>query len=103
MWHRPGFRGPRPMLMQDGPIGNFGHPPNMQRELIPVPVMDQQGGHQNNHFGGGPHGFNPRHPPYGGEDGVPFKKRAFDYSRLGPRSKNPANCSLELKKVKTFG
>lgn len=89
------------LLPQDGPMGAFGHPPNMQRELIPVPVMDQQSGQPNNHFGGGGGpGFGPRHGPYGGDDGPPFKKRPFDYSRLGPRSnKNPANCSLELKKV----
>lgn len=28
-----------------------------------------------------------------------FKKKGFDFNRLGPRSKNTANCSLELKKV----
>lgn len=29
-----------------------------------------------------------------------FKKKPFDFNRLGPpRVKNPANCSLELKKV----
>lgn len=27
------------------------------------------------------------------------KKPGFDFNRLGPRTKNPVNCSLELKKV----
>ena len=27
------------------------------------------------------------------------KKTAFDFNRLGPRSKNTHNCCLELKKV----
>jgi RNA-binding protein 26 len=29
----------------------------------------------------------------------PTKKPCFDFARLGPRHKNPNNCSLELKKV----
>lgn len=31
-------------------------------------------------------------------DGM-MKKKSFDFNRLGPRNKNPVNCSLELKKV----
>jgi len=34
------------------------------------------------------------------KDSPPSKKKSsFDFARLGPRHKNPNNCSLELKKV----
>lgn len=86
----------------------FPPPPNMQRELIPVPVLDSQQGDQfaaggyprppfvpNPGPGGGP-------PPTEHDQDALFKKRpGFDFNRLGPRSKNPSNCSLELKKVPT--
>ncbi|XP_071057172.1 zinc finger protein swm [Onthophagus taurus] len=105
IFHR-GFRGPRPMLGPRIPMNPFPPQPNMQRELIPVPVLDNQ---QNDHhqfqgnfpgrqqpgfMGGGNVGIPPEHD----QDGM-FKKRGFDFNRLGPRQKNPANCSLELKKV----
>lgn len=82
-------------------------PPNMQRELIPVPVMDskQPPDHPHHHlhhmpphmYAGG--GFRPPYPGMLDHPPPPFKKKPFDFARLGPRAKNPANCSLELKKV----
>nr|XP_008195644.1 PREDICTED: LOW QUALITY PROTEIN: RNA-binding protein 26 [Tribolium castaneum] len=72
-----GFRGPRPMGIPRGPMmGAFPNQPNMQRELIPVPVMDNKQPEQ--------------YPPMG------FRQQS---NYAGPRSKNPANCSLELKKI----
>lgn len=90
MWHRPGFRGPRPIMgPRLGPqITPFAPLPSMQRELISVPVTDNQNFKRRNE--------------YQDEDGpeVPLKKKSnFDFNRLGPRAKNPINCSLELKKV----
>lgn len=92
MWHRSGYRGgPRPML---GPTPSFIQqqqppPPSMQRQLISVPVMDNK---QNEQYPG-------NYPRYDQEQDSGFKKKPFDFTRLGPRVKNPANCSLELKKV----
>ncbi|KAK4878106.1 hypothetical protein RN001_010612 [Aquatica leii] len=96
MWHRPGFRGPRAMLGPRLPqMGPFMPQSSLQRELISVPVMDNQPQEQfGNNF--------PRQQ-FSQSDSEQqdslFKKKAFDYNRLGPRTKNPANCSLELKKV----
>lgn len=95
MWHRPGFRGPRPILGPRPPqMGIFQPPPNVQRELISVPVMDNQQGDQfmSNYQ---------RPPPFISQehDQDAFKKKPFDFNRLGPRMKNPTNCSLELKKI----
>ncbi|KAK9745392.1 PWI domain [Popillia japonica] len=107
MFHR-GFRGPRPSLgPRVPPMNTFPPQPNMQRELIPVPVMDNQPADQFapgytrqpfiNNPGGGPVQNVPDHD----QDAL-FKKRpGFDFNRLGPRTKNPSNCSLELKKVPT--
>lgn len=82
-------------------IGAFSNPPNMQRELIPVPVLDNKQPDLYPTPPGG--GFRPQ-PNYSGNNAIgdheiAFKKKSFDYNRLGPRSKNPANCSLELKKI----
>ncbi|XP_060533115.1 zinc finger protein swm [Cylas formicarius] len=110
MWRDGRFRGPRPPPL--GAIRMPGQfllqpPPGMQRELIPVPVV-MDGGKPPGYPAGPPYGP-PAPPPLGygpGEGGValppggPYaKKKPFDYGRLGPRAKNPANCSLELKKV----
>jgi hypothetical protein len=78
-------------------MGTFPAQPNMQRELIPVPVMDNKqpepyppvGFRQQSNYAGN----------NAGDHDAPFKKKSFDFNRLGPRSKNPANCSLELKKI----
>lgn len=77
------------------PIGPFPPQTNMQRELIPVPVMDNK---QPDSFIGPQ--FN-QHPNYlnNVDPEIMFKKKGFDFNRLGPRSKNTLNCSLELKKV----
>ena len=57
------------------------HPPPQQQQQAPPPQQQQQ-----------------QHPPSN-----PLKrKQAFDFNRLGPKQRtihNPANCSLELKKV----
>ncbi|KRT84819.1 RNA binding protein [Oryctes borbonicus] len=107
MFHR-GFRGPRPNLgPRVPPMNAFPPQPNMQRELIPVPVMDNQ---QTDQFNPGyPRQGFVANPGTGVVQAVPehdqdslFKKRpGFDFNRLGPRTKNPSNCSLELKKVPT--
>ncbi|CAH0548606.1 unnamed protein product [Brassicogethes aeneus] len=106
MWNRGGFRGgPRAMgpTRLPPPPGAFVPPGGMQRELISVPVMDNKQGDQPmemqypgpfNHQGGGYINHHHHH-----HDGGPYKKKAFDFNRLGPRGKNPSNCSLELKKV----
>ncbi|KAL3270663.1 hypothetical protein HHI36_021191 [Cryptolaemus montrouzieri] len=92
-----GFRGPRPLGPARLPtMGMFPPQPNMNRELIPVPVMDNK---QNPYTPGYPpqQNFIPldNHDPFYHQ-----KKGKFDFNRLGPRSaKNPANCSLELKKI----
>lgn len=66
---------------------------NVQRELIPVPVMDQQ---QPDQF---PQSYPQQQSYLSMEQEASFKKKPFDFTRLGPRMKNPANSSLELKKV----
>lgn len=71
-------------------MGSFMQNSNVQRQLISVPVMDNK---QNEQFGT----TYPR--SYSEQDQDGFKKKPFDFNRLGPRVKNPANCSLELKKV----
>lgn len=87
MWHRPGFRGPRPIMgPRLGPqMGVFPPLPSMQRELISVPVTDNQNFKRQHDFEENPE--------------IPTKKKSFDFNRLGPRNKNPINCSLELKKI----
>lgn len=69
---------------QPGP-GIYGR--GGQRELIPVPVI--------------PHANPQEMPPHLPSN--PLKrKQSFDFNRLGPKQRvlhNPANCSLELKKV----
>lgn len=92
MWHRPGFRGPRPMMgPRLGPMGQqmgpFAPLPSMQRELISIPVTDNQVGFKRQHD------YSEEQPE------IPMKKKSFDFNRLGPKNKNPINCSLELKKV----
>lgn len=114
MWHhRPGFRprGPPMGLSMRAPLapgtaGPFGPMPSMQRELISVPVTDD-GNSVHPPGSGPPAGFKRRPGDYDG--GPPSKRKGgmgFDFNRLGPRAahlpstpKNPANCSLELKKV----
>lgn len=99
MWHRSGYRGPRPMVgpphsfiqqQQQQPQQQQQQQSNMQRQLISVPVMDNK---QNEQY---PSNYQ-RYEQEQQESG--FKKKPFDFGRLGPRIKNPANCSLELKKV----
>ncbi|KAJ8916686.1 hypothetical protein NQ315_000331 [Exocentrus adspersus] len=93
IWRDTRFRGPRPLGMpRVPPLGVFPQQPNMNRELIPVPVMDQK---QPESYTPGPY----TQPPTYIEHENLYKKKAFDFNRLGPRSKNPQNCSLELKKV----
>ncbi|XP_056638480.1 zinc finger protein swm isoform X1 [Diorhabda sublineata] len=95
MWRDGRFRGPRPMGMrQVPPMGPFIPQPNHNRELIPVPVMDNKQTDT----------YNPmyNHPPNfvtNVDHENMYKKKIFDFNRLGPRNKNPQNCSLELKKV----
>ncbi|KAF7284043.1 zinc finger protein swm [Rhynchophorus ferrugineus] len=127
MWSGGRFRGPRPMGAVRLPgMTPFSQPPNalnLQRELIPVPVvMDNTksasavppGGYAPlpnapyGHPGGappqnyGPGGMPVTHTGLEGTTLHPgmYKKKhfQFDFNRLGPR-KNPSNCSLELKKV----
>ncbi|KAF5283114.1 hypothetical protein FQA39_LY17421 [Lamprigera yunnana] len=96
MWHpRPNFRGPRAMMAPRLPqMVPFMSQSNVQRELISVPVMDNQSTEQfTNNFPRQPY-----QPPEEPHEGL-FKKKQFDYNRLGARTKNPSNCSLELKKV----
>lgn len=99
LYHRPGFRprGPPPIRGPSlQPHNNNGGPfgQSIQRELISVPVMD------------GPNTMGYKRRSDYNQDVPPMKKRqgGFDFNRLGPRAggqplKNPANCSLELKKV----
>lgn len=69
-------------------MGPFAPLPSMQRELISVPVTDNQNFKRRNEY------------QHEGSPEVPVKKKGnFDFNRLGPRQKNPVNCSLELKKV----
>ncbi|XP_023311914.1 zinc finger protein swm isoform X3 [Anoplophora glabripennis] len=95
IWRDARFRGPRPLgIPRVPPLGAFPQQPNMNRELIPVPVMDQKQ----------PEGYTPiyNQPPNfmnNMDHENMYKKKAFDFNRLGPRSKNLQNCSLELKKV----
>uniref|UniRef100_A0A1Y1KC97 C3H1-type domain-containing protein n=1 Tax=Photinus pyralis TaxID=7054 RepID=A0A1Y1KC97_PHOPY len=97
MWPRGGFRGPRAMLGPRLPhMGPFMPQSGLQRELISVPVMDNQQPEFGNNFSR--HQYMP--PDIEQQEGI-FKKKQFDYNRLGPRAKNPSNCSLELKKVPT--
>lgn len=100
IWGRPPFRGMRGGMMR-GVVGRpMSYNPQPQRELINVPVTDQIQNYA---------GYNKR--PRQAETNnytlssdvkelPPVKKKtAFDFNRLGPRHKNPNNCSLELKKV----
>lgn len=98
MWHRAGFRGPRPMMGPRVPPINAFNPQvnSMQRELISVPVMDNQQVEFNSNFRQNQPFVVPNDHE---QDQSNFnKKKGFDFNRLGPR-KNPTNCSLELKKV----
>ncbi|XP_017772028.1 PREDICTED: RNA-binding protein 26 isoform X2 [Nicrophorus vespilloides] len=126
MWHHrpPNFRGghrgggmnsgpPRVPPMGFNPQNGPPLPNIQQRELISVPVLDS--GNQQDNYGGGGGGYQQQQqqnngpPPqnsgntYIQDQQQPggFKKKPFDYNRLGPRQKNPSNCSLELKKVPT--
>ncbi|XP_044763327.1 zinc finger protein swm [Coccinella septempunctata] len=92
-----GFRGPRPLGPTRLPtMGMFPPQPNINRELISVPVMDNK---QNV--------YTPGYPPQSNfiplENHDPFyhqKKNKFDFNRLGARApRNMVNCSLELKKI----
>ncbi|XP_050499905.1 RNA-binding protein 26 isoform X2 [Diabrotica virgifera virgifera] len=94
IWRDGRFRGPRPMgIVRVPPMGQFGPPPNHNRELIPVPVMDNKQ----------PETYTPMYNQQGNfmntMDHENMYKKKFDYNRLGARHKNPQNCSLELKKV----
>lgn len=89
MWHRGNYRGPRPPMLDPAHSFVQQQPPSMQRQLISVPVMDSK---QNELYP-------TNYQRYEHEQDVSFKKKQFDFARLGPRVKNPANCSLELKKV----
>ncbi|CAG9815221.1 unnamed protein product [Phaedon cochleariae] len=97
IWRDGRFRGARPMgIARVPPMGPFPPPPPHNRELIPVPVMDS---HKPP-----PDMYTPMYqqhrPGYMDHDGG-YRKKQFDFNRLGPRAKNPQNCSLELKKVPT--
>ncbi|CAG9829792.1 unnamed protein product [Diabrotica balteata] len=94
IWRDGRFRGPRPMgIVRVPPMGQFVPPPNHNRELIPVPVMDNKQ----------PETYTPMYNQQGNfmntMDHENMYKKKFDYNRLGNRQKNPQNCSLELKKV----
>ncbi|XP_044739465.1 RNA-binding protein 26 [Chrysoperla carnea] len=111
MWNRSGFRGgpisgpPRPGMFHGpglpllgGPQQGLNAPPGphnlVQRELISVPVLDNSSQHMNDVM-------YPRTADYMSlQENMGMKKKpGFDFNRLGPRTKNPVNCSLELKKV----
>ena len=87
-------------------MNTFTPQSNIQRELIPIPVLDNQ---QNEQFGGGfsrpsfvGSGLIGDHLQQQDSDSSVGFKRRFDFNRLGPRPvKNTVNCSLELKKVPT--
>ncbi|KAG5882370.1 hypothetical protein JTB14_036294 [Gonioctena quinquepunctata] len=95
IWRDARFRGPRPMgIARVPPMGAFPPQPNINRELIPIPVMDNKP----------PDIYTPMYNQHRNfmnnmDRENMYKKKAFDFNRLGPRSKNPQNCSLELKKV----
>lgn len=92
-----GFRGPRPLGPARLPsMAMFPPQPNINRELISVPVMDNK-----------QPVYSPGYPPQSNfiplENHDSFyhqKKNKFDFNRLGARApRNLANCSLELKKI----
>ncbi|KAJ9594957.1 hypothetical protein L9F63_013741, partial [Diploptera punctata] len=107
MWGRPPFRGGLAGMRATGMMrGAVGRPvlynPQPQRELINVPVTDQtqnyQAGFKRNRQTNETNNYNTSNSEV--KDSQPPKKKpAFDFTRLGPRHKNPNNCSLELKKV----
>lgn len=83
------------LIHQVPPINAFNPQVNaMQRELISVPVMDNQQTEYNSNFRQNQFVQNDHEQ----HEQNNFKKKTFDFNRLGPR-KNPTNCSLELKKV----
>lgn len=85
-------RGPRPIVSRMPMM--FPPQPSINRELIPVPMVDNKQNPYSQNF--------PVNQPnfmQNSFDDQMFKKKPFDYNRLGPRQKNQANCSLELKKV----
>lgn len=106
MWGRQTFRGgPGGMRVGGMMRGAIGRPvlynPQPQRELISVPVTDQTQnyptGYKRNRQPAETNSYTPNAET---KDSSPSKKKSsFDFARLGPRHKNPNNCSLELKKV----
>ncbi|XP_054279782.1 RNA-binding protein 26-like isoform X2 [Macrosteles quadrilineatus] len=100
MWSKQPFRtsAGRSLLQRGGmmraPLA-LGFPPHHQRELISVPVGEENAGY----YHGVPNPMKRQCPPDFSNDAesVPVKQR-FDYSRLGPRGRG-GNCSLQLKKV----
>ncbi|XP_021927945.1 RNA-binding protein 26-like isoform X3 [Zootermopsis nevadensis] len=106
MWGRPPFRsGPGGMRAGGMMRGAIGRPvlynPQPQRELISVPVTDQthnySAGYKRNRPTAETNNYIPNTES---KESPPSKKKSnFDFARLGPRHKNPNNCSLELKKV----
>ncbi|XP_069684891.1 RNA-binding protein 26 isoform X2 [Periplaneta americana] len=106
MWGRPPFRGGPAGMRTAGMVrGAVGRPvlynPQPQRELINVPVTDQthtySTSYKRNRQPVETNNFTPNAEAK--ESPPPKKKSNFDFARLGPRHKNPNNCSLELKKV----
>ncbi|GLH16264.1 Uncharacterized protein GBIM_20585 [Gryllus bimaculatus] len=100
IWGRPPFRGMRGGIMR-GVVGRpMPYNPQPQRELINVPVTDQIQNYSG--YNKRPRQSDTNSYSLQGEskESPPVKKKTtFDFNRLGPRHKNPNNCSLELKKV----
>ncbi|XP_047097744.1 RNA-binding protein 26 isoform X1 [Schistocerca piceifrons] len=123
MWGRQQFRS-APLGMRGGTVRgavnrSVAYNPQPQRELISVPVTDevgqqeqpqtqqqQQQQQQQHQHPEQQQAYQAAH--YGKRNVTPVdqarevaakKKPGFDFNRLGPRHKNPNNCSLELKKV----
>ncbi|KAK7869794.1 hypothetical protein R5R35_008321 [Gryllus longicercus] len=104
IWGRPPFRGGPPGMRGGIMRGVVGRPmpynPQPQRELINVPVTDQIQNYSG--YNKRPRQSDTNSYSLQGEskESPPVKKKTtFDFNRLGPRHKNPNNCSLELKKV----
>ncbi|PNF30064.1 hypothetical protein B7P43_G05352 [Cryptotermes secundus] len=106
MWGRPPFRGGPGGMRAGGMMrGAIGRPvvynPQPQRELINVPVTDQTQNYPTTYKHNRQHAETNSYTPNteAKDSSQPTKKPCFDFARLGPRHKNPNNCSLELKKV----